>query len=114
MGKKLFADMNKGAEMLQSLDGTLSKKKEKVMTPEEKQVLAFKHITCHQAVDNAENSWERVASGLNSVQFRTWSSEFKVTDADATHCDKNWVLEGATMFWKSQSQGPPPTDAEPA
>jgi len=86
------------SSLLQSLDGALSKKGEEARSPKQKQMLAFKHVTCHQAADkNTTVSWEDVAKGLNGQWIVDVKGEAKIDDekADMSHCDKDWVLEFA-------------------
>jgi len=99
--------------LLQSLDGALSKKKgdestttttmatapelTPELTLEQKQMLAFKHVTCHAVKDNNNAiSWADVARGLNKKVVVDFQASAKLEDdADLTHCDRGWVLKGA-------------------
>jgi len=96
-GKESFKDLT----LLQSLDGALSKKD---LSAEQKEILAFKHVTCHGAKqgdftsgNGTRDSWEVVARGLNNPAWKEFREEAKLdgVDTDPTHCDKYWVVRGA-------------------
>jgi len=96
-GAAQFTELVNGHSLLQSLDGALSKKGEEGRTPKQKQMLAFKHVTCHQATDTNTATWESVAKGLNNEWLGVVKTQAKIGDkkADVTHCDQGWVLKSA-------------------